>query len=193
MCSDPEDPTPTCDGGGNPNLPKEPLGHGGGYGYGNGKGNSSKDSDNNKDDSKGLGDIVSTNNEPDTTLPSPSDDPWYIDILAWQYTPLAASAVNVLATDAAFLALALSLTPAAPVTIAIFIFAFGLGRAASIISTASTGYQYQQNLYGTTKNDYHISWATMLVGAIPIPETAVANHVSLIYTGLRTFGAIESP
>ena len=117
------------------------------------------------------------------------EKPKYEPLLANQYTPVVTSAMSVLATDAQYLSLAIP-HPTQPITFGV---SYLLGRAAGLVSLTLTGYQYQHNLYGTTKADAEVAAATTLVGAIPKPDMAVMVHVGFFYTVLRTFGAIPSP
>lgn len=114
------------------------------------------------------------------------EKPKYEPLLANQYTPVVTSAMSVLATDAQYLSLAIP-HPAQPITFGV---SYPLGHGTGLVSLASTGYQYQHNLYGTTKADAEIAAATTLVGAI---HMAVMVHIGFLYTVLRTFGAIPSP
>jgi RHS repeat-associated protein len=114
------------------------------------------------------------------------EKPQYEPLLANQYTPVFFGAMSVLATDTQFLALEAKRP-------GIFLASWLVGRGAGIVSLASTGYQYQHNLYGTTKMDAEIAAATTLVGTWPKPDMAVMTHVGFLYTFFRTFGAIPSP
>ena len=117
------------------------------------------------------------------------EKPEYEPLLANQYTPVVSGAISVLATDVQYLSLAVP-HPGRPITFGV---SYLVGRGAGIVSLVSTGYQYQHNLYGTTKADAEIAAATTLVGAIPKPDMSVMTHVGFLYTFLRTFGAIPSP
>ena len=113
--------------------------------------------------------------------------PFIHTLLGWQYTPLIASAVAVLATDAAYVLLLLSPQPMGWVTLAGALGLWMIGRAATILSVSATGYQYKKHLYCTTQQDVIISTALFGIGFIPKPDLSIANHIALLYTAYTTW------
>ncbi|GAB4418282.1 MAG: hypothetical protein Kow002_05110 [Anaerolineales bacterium] len=113
--------------------------------------------------------------------------PWWESILEYQYTPIIAGAVSVLATDAAFVLLATSASPTAPVTLVAAGVCWGIGRVASLVAVTSTGYQYKNQLHGITKFDLQITVATYGISFIPKPDMAAMNHIGFLYSCYTTF------
>ena len=62
-------------------------------------------------------------------------------------------------------------------------------RTASVLGLASTGYQYQHNLYGTTLTDVQVAFATTVIGTIGATNPAIvttASYVSFGWTATHT-------
>jgi hypothetical protein len=114
-------------------------------------------------------------------------------VLAGQCSPLAGSAANVFFADAQAVVAGSPLPKKIkfPVVAGCYL----LSRGGALVSAASTGYQYQHGLYGTTEFDVKVTMSTLIITAPPEPSGPVMffNHVSLYYTFLRTFGIIGSP
>jgi len=120
-------------------------------------------------------------------IQDPIPKPWWEYVLEYKYTPVITGAISVLATDAAFVLLAVSAHPLAPATLALAGLCWGIGRIASVVSVISTGYQYKQGLYGTTRLDVEISIATYGLSFIPKPDMAVMNHIGFLYSCYTAF------
>ncbi len=111
--------------------------------------------------------------------------PWWEKALAYQYTPVVTGAVAVLTTDASYLLLLTSASPIAPVTVPLAYICMGISKIASIASVISTGYQYNHDLYGTTKTDTAVAIATY--GSSFIPGMEIMNHLGFLYSCYTTF------
>jgi len=109
-------------------------------------------------------------------------------VLAWQLTPLLTSAAQVV--TGVFMEASLMFLPA-PLSVEVFIGFYLANRLSSAIGLASVDYQYNRNLYGTTKFDVVVETGTTLLGTIPSLTNIMAS-VSLIYTFGRTLG-VPSP
>ncbi len=76
----------------------------------------------------------------------------------------------------------------AAVGVAVFAASWLVGRAASALGTASTTYQYNDNLNNTNGTDMYMSWGTTIAGLNPAWSTTTST-VNLLYTAGRTTGA----
>lgn len=118
--------------------------------------------------------------------------PQYESLLANQFTPIGFAAASVIATDAQYAA-TIFIPPAHPAYPVAIGSSYIVARVTGIVSSVSTGYQYKNNLYGTTENDVRISEYATLISALPKPDMGWVNHASFFYSFLRTFGGMESP
>ena len=111
---------------------------------------------------------------------------WGIDILKYQYTPLAMASLQFLTGEAFDIVLPMALVPGAgEIALGGAITLFGINRGAAVIGTASTFYQYSKHYYGTNGFDVTESVVTTLVGTFP-PASVNASLVNLFWSGFRT-------
>ena len=104
-------------------------------------------------------------------------------ILAHEYTPITAAAVQVLSGTVMTLAFPFVETP---VGLSVWIGAFAVNRFASLIGLASTFYQYNHNLNGANLTDVVVNGVAFTFGWIP-PLTEHLSIAVLFYSGYRLY------
>jgi hypothetical protein len=143
------------------------------------------------DDSLGGNNDANQNgqsNHQNSPIAEEDNQNWLEIILGWKETPLVMAAIQVLSIDGIPLITGI-MSEIGPGDLAIALACFAASRGAAVTGTASTLYQYHNNLYGTQKIDAIESIVTTITGSIPIPVIFLTSvHLNLFYTAYRYFG-----